>query len=45
MDITEIRWENVDWIHLAQESYLLQALVNTAINVRVSLKARNFLTR
>jgi hypothetical protein len=34
-------WEDVDWIHLAQD----MALVNAVMNLRFHLKAGNFLTR
>jgi hypothetical protein len=34
----------VDWIHLALDSDQWRAVVNTAINLRVQLKAGNFLT-
>jgi hypothetical protein len=33
MDIMEIEWEDVDWIHFAQEQW--RALVNTVMNLRV----------
>jgi hypothetical protein len=29
-------WEGVDWIHLAQDSDNLRALVNTIMNLRVA---------
>jgi hypothetical protein len=29
MDIREIRWENVDWIHLAEDRDQWPAVVNT----------------
>jgi hypothetical protein len=44
MDIKEIGWEYVDWIHLAQDRDRWRALVNTVMNLRVPLKAGNFLT-
>jgi hypothetical protein len=34
-DGSEIGWEGVDWIHLAQESDQWRALVNTAMNLWV----------
>jgi hypothetical protein len=34
MDIKETGWEDVDWIHLAQDRDLWWALVNTVINLR-----------
>jgi hypothetical protein len=44
MDLREIRWEGVDWIHLAQDRDQLWILVNTVMNLRVPKKAGNFLT-
>jgi hypothetical protein len=35
MDLREIRWEGVDWIHLAQNRDQCQALVNTVMNLWV----------
>jgi hypothetical protein len=35
MDLREIGWEVVDWIHLAQERDRWRALVNTVMNPRV----------
>jgi hypothetical protein len=35
IDLQEIRWNGVDWIHLAHDRDLWQALVNTAMNLRV----------
>jgi hypothetical protein len=34
-DLQEIRWEGVDWIHLAQDRDQWRALVNTVMNLRV----------
>jgi len=31
MDLREIWWENVDWMHLAQDRDQWQAVVNTVI--------------
>jgi hypothetical protein len=44
MDHTEIGWEGVDWIDLAQDRDELLAVVNTVMNIQVSQNARNFLT-
>jgi hypothetical protein len=35
MDIREIGWEDVDWIHLAQDRDQWWAVVNTVMNLRV----------
>jgi hypothetical protein len=34
MDVKEIGWEVVDWMHLAQDSDQWRAAMNTAINLR-----------
>jgi hypothetical protein len=36
MEIMEIGWEGVEWIHLAQDRDQWRALVNTVMNFRVS---------
>jgi hypothetical protein len=36
MDLSEIGWEGVDWIHLPQDTDQWWALVNTVMNLRVS---------
>jgi hypothetical protein len=36
IDVREIWWENVDWMHLAQDRDNWQAFVNTVMNIRVS---------
>jgi hypothetical protein len=35
MDLREIGWGSVDWIQLAQDRDLWQALVNMVMNLRV----------
>jgi hypothetical protein len=35
MDLMEIEWEGVDWIHLAQDIDQWQDPVNTVMNLRV----------
>jgi hypothetical protein len=45
MDLREIGWEGVDWIHLAQDRDQWLAVVNTVMNLRVPYKVGNFLTR
>jgi hypothetical protein len=32
MDLSEIRWEVVDWIHLAQDRDQWRAVVSTVVN-------------
>jgi hypothetical protein len=36
MDIREARWEDVHWIHLAQDRNKGRALVNAVMNLRFS---------
>jgi hypothetical protein len=33
MDLREVGWEGIDWMHLAQNRDQWQALVNTAMNL------------
>jgi hypothetical protein len=35
MDLTEIGWDGVDWIDMAQDRDQWRALVNTVLNLRV----------
>jgi hypothetical protein len=35
LDLTEIGWDGVDWIELAQDREQWRALVNTVMNLRV----------
>jgi hypothetical protein len=35
MDLREIGWEGVDWIHLAQDRDQWRVLVNTLMKIRV----------
>jgi hypothetical protein len=42
MDLKEIGWEGVDWMHLNQGSDQWRAVVSTVMNLRVSYKAGNF---
>jgi hypothetical protein len=44
MNLREIEWESVDWIHLAQNQDHWGAVVNKVMNLRISLKAGNFLS-
>jgi hypothetical protein len=34
MDLMEIMWEGVDWMHLAQDRDQWRSLVNTVMNLR-----------
>jgi hypothetical protein len=33
MDLTELGWDGMEWIHLAQDRYQWQALVHMAMNL------------
>jgi hypothetical protein len=44
MDLGEIGWEVVDWMHLAQDRNQWRAVVNTVMKLRVRLSTGNFLT-
>jgi hypothetical protein len=35
MELTEIGWDGVDWIHMAQDRDQWRALVNMVLNLRV----------
>jgi hypothetical protein len=35
MDLREVGWESVDWIHLAQDGDQWRALVITVMNLRI----------
>jgi hypothetical protein len=34
IDLTEIGWEGVDWMHMAQDRDQWRAVVNTVLNLR-----------
>jgi hypothetical protein len=36
MDLRKIAWEDVDWIHLAQDRDQWWAVVNTVTNIRIA---------
>jgi len=42
MDLREIGWKSVEWIHLAQDRDMWQALVNTVTKLWVLKKVGNF---
>jgi hypothetical protein len=35
MDLRELGWEGVDWIHLAQDVDKFHVLINTIMNLQV----------
>jgi hypothetical protein len=45
MDLTEIGWKDVDWMHLTQDRDQWLDILNTVMNLRVPRKAKNFLSR
>jgi len=36
MDLKQIGWEDVDWMHLAEDRDKRQALMNTITSLRIS---------
>jgi hypothetical protein len=42
IDLREIGWDILDWIHQAEDGEELLALVNTAMKLRIPQKAENF---
>jgi hypothetical protein len=44
MDLREIGWGGMDWIHLAQDRDQCRALVNTVMNLQVPLNVVKFLS-
>jgi hypothetical protein len=44
MDLREVGWEDVDWIHLAQKRDQCQAIVNMLLELRFPNDVENFLT-
>jgi hypothetical protein len=43
MEFREIRWEDVDWIHLAQDRVQWWGLVNVVVNLYVPYNVEGFL--
>jgi hypothetical protein len=44
MDLREIRWKYVYWMHVAHDRNQLRALVNAVMNLGFHKKVDNFLT-
>jgi hypothetical protein len=44
MDLTEVGWEDVDWINLAQDRGQWEAVVNMVMKLRVQIKEGDFVT-
>jgi hypothetical protein len=42
IDIREIRWDVVDWIHLAHDRHQWRALANTVMNLQVTENGGKF---
>jgi hypothetical protein len=42
IDLREIGWEGLDWMHPARDTDQCRALVNTVMNILVPYKAENF---
>jgi len=38
MDVREVEWEDVEWMHMAQDRDQWRGLVNTIINRRIPKK-------
>jgi len=45
MDLRWVGWEDMDWIHMAEDSDQWQALVKTVMNLQVPEKAGDFVSR
>jgi hypothetical protein len=44
IDLREIGWGGVDWVHLAQDRDQWRALVNTVMNLRIPQNTGKFLS-
>jgi hypothetical protein len=42
-DLKEVVWENLDWIHLAQDREQWRVILNTVMNLRVPYRTGDFL--
>jgi hypothetical protein len=45
MELREVEWEGVDWMHQAQGRNQWYALMDTVMNLCIPQKAGNFLSR
>jgi hypothetical protein len=44
MDLSDVGWDSMDWIDMAQDRDHWRAIVNTVMNLRVLLNAGKFLS-
>ena len=44
MDLTDVAWDGMEWIDLAQDRESWRALVNEVVNLRIAPNAGNFLS-
>jgi hypothetical protein len=44
MAVKEIEWQDMDWLHFAQDRNEWQAVVSTVMNLQVPQNARNVST-
>jgi len=44
VDLRQVLWEGMDWIHLAQDRDQWRSLGKMVMSLRVQLNARNFLS-
>jgi hypothetical protein len=44
MDVNEIRYDYIDWTHVAQDTDYWRALITTVMNLGVPLTKANFLS-
>ena len=45
MTFEEIVWDDMTWIHLAEDVGIWRAVVNAIMNIRVTYNAVNYLTK
>jgi hypothetical protein len=44
MDLTDVGWDGMEWIDLAQDRESWRALVNEVVNLRIAPNVGNFLS-